>query len=366
MNPYEKRFRILNKYMNKIADWRPPMDEYIELMSKLCKEMMEVDICIFWILDDVKERIYAHESSGLDYEISGYKGIIGHVIKSGQARLVARNKEDPYYDDEIDKILGFESKSSIYIPLKHSNNDCYGAIHIVDRDKEFSFDEAELEMMVFIGLYIEETLTSYVFEDELIASQNDIIFLLAELGEKRSYETSMHVRRVSFMAEKLAKLAKLPQRDVSLIKMASPLHDIGKVGIEDAVLNKPGKLTDEEYARMKEHSAIGHTILSPIRRKLLKAADTIAHQHHERYDGRGYPNGLEGEEIHIYARITTVCDVFDALANERPYKKAWEKERVIEEFKNQRGKQFDPLLTDLFLENIDEFYKILEKYKDVN
>lgn len=365
MNPFERRFRILNKYMKKIERKRPPKDEYVQHMSNLCKEMMEADMCIFWLYDETTNKIYSHLSSGIDYEIDGLRGIIGHVIESGEARLVASNKEDPYYDKEMDEILGFVSKSSIYVPMKHSNNNPYGAIHIVDRNKEFSFDQEDLETMVFIGLYAEEALTSYDFEDELLRTQDDIIFLLAEIGEKRSLETSKHARRVSYMVEKMAKLAGLPDNEVFLLKMASPLHDIGKVGVEDSILNKPGRLTEEEYDKIKEHSSIGHSILSPIKRRLLKVADIVAYEHHERFDGKGYPLGIKGEDIHIYARITTVCDVFDALANERPYKKAWEKEKIIEEFKRQRGKQFDPLLTDLFLENIDDFYSILEKHKDL-
>lgn len=166
------------------------------------------------------------------------------------------------------------------------------------------------------------------------------------------------------MAEHLAKLIGLNPRDVNLVKLASPLHDLGKVGIQDCILNKPGKLTDEEYNDMKRHTVIAHRILENMHRKLLKAADIIAHQHHERYDGKGYPLGISGEEIHIYARITSICDVFDALSHARVYKPAWKKEEVYAEFEKQKGKQFDPNLTQVFLEHFDEFYDILAMYPE--
>jgi PAS domain S-box-containing protein len=195
---------------------------------------------------------------------------------------------------------------------------------------------------------------------EIVETQKEIIYTMGTIGEKRNLETGLHVRRVANYSYLLAKLYGLSEKEAELIKFASPMHDIGKIGIPDAVLNKPGPLNDEEWAIIKEHPIIGYDMLKHSQREILKAAAIISLEHHERYDGKGYPHNLKGEEIHIYGRITAVTDVYDALGNDRVYKKKWELEQIIELFEEERGKQFDPKLTDLFLSNIKEFEKMKE------
>lgn len=365
MDRYKRQFQVLCKYLKKIEKYRPPMQEYIRLMSDLSRELMEVERCIFWLYDQEKGKIFSQVSEDIGYcEVDAFDGIIGQVIRSGETRLVNDYTKDPYYDPKIERVTGFSIRSSVCVPLKHSDNTVYGALQVINKLSGGHFDDEDMEMMIFVALYCEEALTSFFFEEELIQTQNDIVFLLAELGESRSKDTGMHVRRVSAMAAYLGELAELPPNEVHLLRLASPLHDLGKVGIQDAILNKPDKLTEEEYLSMKRHTKIGHRILGSMQRKLLRVADTIAHQHHERYDGKGYPQGLSGEEISLYARITSICDVFDALANRRPYKDAWDKKAIYEEFLSERGRQFDPRLTDLFLSHFDDFFNILQQYPE--
>ena len=142
------------------------------------------------------------------------------------------------------------------------------------------------------------------------------------------------------------------------------MHDIGKIGISDAILKKPEALTEKEYRIMKRHTEFGYDILKSSKRKILQAAAIIAYQHHERWDGTGYPVGLKGEEIHIFARIVGLIDVFDALSHKRVYKEPWEIKRVLELIKRERGKHFDPKLVDIFFENLDEILAINKKYPD--
>ncbi len=199
---------------------------------------------------------------------------------------------------------------------------------------------------------------------ELEDTQKDIIYKMGEIGESRSKETGNHVKRVANYSRVLAKLAGLDEKDINTLYAASPMHDIGKVGIPDSILNKPGKLTEEEFEIMKTHASIGYEILKNSKRPILRAAAIVSYTHHEKWDGSGYPRGLRGEEIDIFGRITALADVFDALGSNRPYKKAWGLERILKLIKNERGKHFDPKLVDLFLDNIDQFLEIREKYKD--
>ncbi len=199
---------------------------------------------------------------------------------------------------------------------------------------------------------------------EIESTQSEIIYKMGEIGESRNKETGNHVRRVAEYAKLLAHKAGLNEEESELIAMASPMHDIGKVAIPDAVLLKPGKLNDDEWTIMRSHAIIGANVLAGSERSILKAASIIAKEHHEKYDGSGYPYGLAGEDIHMYGRIVAVADVFDALGSKRPYKKEWTLEEIIGLFHEQKGKHFDPVLVDLFLNNLDEFLEIRNCYHD--
>jgi response regulator RpfG family c-di-GMP phosphodiesterase len=161
-----------------------------------------------------------------------------------------------------------------------------------------------------------------------------------------------------------ARLLGLSEDEASLLKQASPMHDIGKVGIPDSILKKPSKLTNEEFEIMKTHCLIGYDMLKHSDRPILKASAEVALTHHEKYDGTGYPYGIAGEDIPIFGRITALADVFDALGNDRVYKKAWQLDEILELFKQQRAKHFDPVLIDLFFDNLDMFLKVREEFKD--
>ncbi|MEJ8305646.1 HD domain-containing phosphohydrolase [Saccharibacillus sacchari] len=211
--------------------------------------------------------------------------------------------------------------------------------------------------------------TEAVFENlelrhEIESTQKEIIYTLGEIAETRSQETGFHVKRVAEYTKLLALKYGLPEEEANLLALASPMHDIGKVGISDSILNKPGKLTFEEYQTMQGHAISGYEMLKHSSRPILKTAAIIALQHHEKYGGGGYPQGLSGEEIHLYGRITAIADVFDALASDRVYKKAWPVCEIIDLFKEERGKHFDPRLTDLFLEHLEEFLEIKSQYTD--
>jgi len=199
---------------------------------------------------------------------------------------------------------------------------------------------------------------------ELEETQKDIIFTLGVIGERRSNETANHVKRVAAYSELFAEKYGLSEKEVKLLKDASPMHDIGKVGIKDEILNKPGKLSPEEFEQMKKHTIYGYELLNHSKRNLLKAACIIAYEHHEKWDGSGYPRGLSKDNIHIFGRITAIADVFDALGSDRVYKKAWPDNKVFTYIKEQSGKHFEPKLVDIFFENLDEFLKIRDNFKD--
>ncbi|HQS03528.1 MAG: hypothetical protein B7Y07_09105 [Halothiobacillus sp. 24-54-40] len=196
---------------------------------------------------------------------------------------------------------------------------------------------------------------------ELAHTQTDLVLLLGELCEARSEETGQHVLRVARYSAKLGKLFGLSQAQITAIEQAAPLHDVGKIAIPDAILNKPGKLTDEERALMQTHTQLGFEVLSQSDRPLLQTAAQIALEHHEWWNGQGYPQQKQGRDISIEGRIVAIADVFDALSFARVYKPAWTDEAICQHFKSFSGIQFDPELTALLLDNFDQFAALRNK-----
>ncbi len=236
--------------------------------------------------------------------------------------------------------------------IKHSN---YNIKHNIARADEIGEISQAIESMSHeIG----------TLNEEIISTQTEIVNTMGEIAETRSKETGNHVKRVALFSELLALKYGFSEDEAKLLKQASPMHDIGKIGIPDIILNKPGRHTEEEFELMKTHAALGYEILKNSNREILKAAAIVAHEHHEKYDGSGYPRGLKGQQIHIYGRITAVADVFDALGSDRVYKKAWEDEKIFNLFREEKGKHFDPDLVDLFFENIDYILEIRDNLKD--
>ena len=203
-----------------------------------------------------------------------------------------------------------------------------------------------------------------ILNTEIEETQKEVVFRMGSIGESRSKETGMHVKRVAEYSKLLAKYIGMSESEQDILKLASPMHDIGKVAIPDAILNKPGKLTEEEFEVMKTHAQLGFEMLNTSDRRILKVAAIVAHEHQEKYDGTGYPQGLKADQIHIYGRITALADVFDALGSDRVYKKAWSDERIFEMLKNEKGGHFDPILVDVFFKHLPEFLDIRNRFKD--
>ena len=244
-------------------------------------------------------------------------------------------------------------KNSIDIQM-HKHNNIYFQVEIIPVPEE-----------KIILAYFTDVTEVMELNDEIEETQKEIIYAMGEIGETRSKETGNHVKRVALYSKELALLYGLSFEEANKLHMASPMHDIGKVGIPDAILNAPRKLTKDEFEVMKTHAELGYHMLEKSKKPILKAAAIVAHEHHEKWDGSGYPQGKKGEDIHIYGRITAIADVFDALGSERIYKKAWELEKILKLFKEESGKHFDPKLIKLFLENQKRFLEIRNTFKDI-
>lgn len=195
-------------------------------------------------------------------------------------------------------------------------------------------------------------------------AQLEIVYRLGRAAEYRDNETGNHVKRVSLMAEALARSFGLSESESSLIGLATPMHDIGKIGISDVIMMKPGNFTNEEFEVMKDHVSIGGEILADSNSELLKKAHEIALTHHEKFNGKGYPKGLKGKEIPLSGRIVAIVDVFDALTSKRPYKEPWPVDKAVDLIIREKGEHFDPELVDAFIKIVPEATEIKQRFQD--
>lgn len=205
---------------------------------------------------------------------------------------------------------------------------------------------------------------SLVKAEEVLETRLQIVQCLGKAAEYRDNETGMHILRISHFARAIAKEIGFSDEQADELLHAAPMHDVGKIGIPDAILLKPGKLDADEWEIMRQHPAIGAQIIGEHKSSLLQLAATIALCHHEKWDGSGYPNGLAGEEIPIEARIVALVDVFDALTSTRPYKKVWPIEEALEYIRQQSGSHFQPELVEVFMNCLPEILAIRERWAD--
>ncbi|TDU24361.1 putative two-component system response regulator [Panacagrimonas perspica] len=199
---------------------------------------------------------------------------------------------------------------------------------------------------------------------ELERTRRAVIRCLGKASEFKDDNTGLHVVRMSQYSRALGLAVGMSEVDADLLMLASPMHDVGKIGVPDSILKKPGKLTPEEWALMQQHVHFGALILGDQDSELLQMAKTIALTHHEKWDGSGYPAGLAGEDIPLVGRITALADVFDALTSVRPYKRAWSLDETVDYIRKERGRHFDPLLVDKLAQVLPEFDRIKTYYAD--
>ena len=200
--------------------------------------------------------------------------------------------------------------------------------------------------------------------EDIVAREYETLEVLGRAAEYRDPETANHIKRVANYSRMLAVMSGHSEQEQNAVFYTSPLHDIGKLGVADSILLKPGKLTDEEFVAMKDHTTIGYGMIRETKSPFLQTGATIALAHHEKYAGGGYPSGEKGENIPIFGRIVAVADVFDALTTKRPYKEPWPVEKAFALLQEERGKHFDPALVDHFIAGKDQVLEIIAAFED--
>jgi len=350
-------------YISQLETQRENLEHMLHLNSTLFSHAAQPE--------NIIQNLYSFLNNLINKEHYPIRALIGLESKKGSKEIKHRIGEKEFNTEEEKKIM--EDFSSLEEAYTEKEKGTYFILRLRDPLHAHLFlylDVSDYSRLPDTRLFMIFTnslkiaFSNISLQEEILNTQKDIITTLTEFIERRSTETASHVFRVSLYCHILGKLAGLNEKELSLLEIAAPMHDLGKVGISDSILKNPGNLSEKEYELMKEHTRIGHDILNKSNRKILKAASVISLQHHEYWDGTGYPAGLKGEEIDIKARVVTMVDVFDALQSKRSYKEAWSDQKIISYIRQERGKIFDPHLADLFLENYSKFREIADAYPD--
>lgn len=340
-------------------------DKILSLLADLAKEIVSADRCTVWVYNEKSCLLWTKVAHGVEkIEIASDSGIVGHAIKHDREIIENRVQDSEYFNADVDKETGYSTQKMMVIPMKNYENNIIGAFQVINKVDESDFNDTDMRYIKLASTYAAETIETTLLLEEIDSNQKELIFRLSEAVELKSKETGNHIKRVAKYCRLFAQQLGLDDEVADILEFASPMHDIGKIAIADSILNKPDKLDDFEYDVMKTHTTLGYELLHSSERKFLKAAAIIAHEHHEKYDGSGYPRALKGEDIHIYGRIVAIADVFDALSMSRVYKPAWDLERIKDFFIEQKAKHFDPVLVDIFFENLDQFLLIRDTYRD--
>jgi len=336
---------------NKLDDTNKSLSENINYTKQYEEALDMFNLILKTDTNDIIK--YANESF---CKISGYS--LEELIGKDCSTLRHQNH---FLNDDSEKLKNTLAQNK-HLSITFTNIAKDGSLYFVET---IAYPIVNVEGEVIEHLHLMYDISELTnLHQEIEETQREIVYKMGEIGESRSKETGYHVKRVALYSKLLAELIGLPQGEVELLFIASPMHDIGKISIPDSILKKPARLDEDEFKIMQSHAEVGYEILKNSSRSILKAASIVSYEHHERWDGKGYPRGLKGEEIHIFGRITAIADVFDALGSYRCYKEAWKLDKILELFKEERGKQFDPILVDLFLNNIDDFLAVRDNFQD--
>ena len=332
----------------------------IKTIAEETKTALNADRCTVYLYDKETDELYSKVATGLDVKelrIPADKGLAGHVMKTGETINIKDAYSDKRFNSDVDKETGYRTKNMLCMPIKNFNQEIIGVFQVLNKFDEYFTPEDE-DLLVAIasnaGISLEN---AQLFEKQrkLLEEQkivlDSFIETLATSIDARDKITSGHSTRVKMYAVLIANEFGMEQNDLYILEKAAALHDIGKIGIRDAVLQKEGKLTPEEYKHIQQHVEITHHILEKIHMsKDFQQITEIACSHHEKFDGSGYYRHLKGEDIPFGGRILAVSDVFDAITSKRHYRDKMPIDKVINIIKDGSGSHFDPLVVEKFLE----------------
>ncbi|MDD3145809.1 MAG: HD domain-containing protein, partial [Candidatus Riflebacteria bacterium] len=339
------------------------------IMSTATK-VMRCETSTVYLVDDQTNELYFHIVSGdpnvgaklQEIRLPMGTGLAGWCAQNNKPVIVPDTEKDPRFFKGADKKSGFVTRSMICVPMRLKDR-VVGVLQVLNRTGEIPFNDHDLETLENVANQAVSAIENARLYENIQKVYLSTIEVLATAIDAKDPYTQGHSRRVTLYSVAIAEELNLPPKEIESIRYAGLLHDVGKIGIKDSIIRKPGRLTDEEYAIIKKHPAIGAKILRPVDFLADKIPGVL--HHHEYYDGRGYPEHLTGENIPLAGRIICVADAFDAMTTNRPYRKGLSVKTAVGELQKFSGKQFDPVCVEAFLKAFDrKLFQYFAKVED--
>ena len=345
--------------IGRLVSAETDIDSLLETIANETAKAVKADRCTVFLLDKNKNELWSKVATGMgsqEIRFSAEKGLAGHVAMTGDTINIKDAYNDERFNKDIDSKTGYTTKTILCMPIRNIKHEIIGVFQVLNKNNG-SFSSEDEDILIALGssagIALENT-RLFNYQQKMLDDQKRLfasfIDTLAASIDARDKITAGHSSRVRMYSELICKELNLSAEDKEVIKHAAILHDIGKIGIRDSVLQKEGKLTDEEYAHIQQHAFITHEILSKIylSDKYAKVAD-IAAAHHEKFDGNGYFQKLKGEDIPLGGRILAVADVFDAITSKRHYRDKMPIAQAIDIIVKGAGSHFDPKIVEAFM-----------------
>lgn len=350
-NRYQRLLEIaglISGSLNPKVVWRRATEAAAEIASTEAASLFLVDEATGELVVEV-----AFGSPEAEFEkirIPKGEGIVGHVVKNGKTVIIDDVEQDNQFETKVDYFSDFVTRNLMCAPLIHRGK-VIGALEVANKFGDMKFTNNDQLAFEALANQVAVSIVNARYFDELQRAFLGTISALVETIEKRDPYTGGHTKRVLEGSLAIASRMGLDEQDMERLRMAAMLHDIGKLGVDDAILRKAGKLSDEEFDMMRRHTQFGEEIVEHVP-GMIDVIPGILH-HHERYDGKGYPGKLKGQGIPLMARIICVADTYDAMTSNRPYRKGLPHETAVKELRDNSGTQFDPLVVQAFFEAMD-------------
>ncbi|MBL0059716.1 MAG: GAF domain-containing protein [Elusimicrobia bacterium] len=363
LSEWRRRLNLLLDYTRRMS-LRKDLESLLSLVVEAAREILQAERCTVFLLDKKNNELWSRVATGeRTIRVPAHRGIVGETISHRRVINITDAYADDRFNPDVDRTTGFRTQTLLTAPLIKTQGDVLGALQVLNKTGG-SFLPDDEKMLVLFAEQAAAAVENAQLYDELQAAYKDTIFRLAAAAEFKDHDTRNHLERVSRYAALIAEERGMPEDWCARLALASPMHDIGKLGVPDAILKKPGRLTEEEWVDMRRHPLFGGDILANSENELLRMSERVARGHHEKWDGTGYPLGISGEAIPLEARIVALADVFDALTSRRCYKPAFSLDDTTKIIDEGAGKHFDPQLVEAFRNIFPKIVEVMERFAD--
>jgi HD-GYP domain-containing protein (c-di-GMP phosphodiesterase class II) len=363
LKEWRRRLSLLLDYTKKISA-KKELGSLLRLLVDVARNVTRADRCTIFLLDKKKNELWSRMASGdSPIRVPANRGIVGEAVTTGRVVNIPDAYSDPRFNRDVDRLTGYHTRNLLTAPMTNNKGEIIGAFQVLNKVNG-SFLPADEQILLVFAEQAAASIENAQLNEEIRSAARDTIFRLAAAAEYKDMDTRNHLERMSRYSALIAESLGMPREYCQNLLLASPMHDIGKLGVPDSILQKPGRLTNEEWDEMRKHPLYGAKILSQSENELIQMSERVALNHHEKWDGSGYPQRLKGESIPLEGRIVALADVFDALTSRRCYKPAFTMEDTLRIIEEGRGAHFDPRVVEAFFKCLPRVRQVMDEFAD--